>query len=212
MYLSLFHLSNIYLLIHPSILWVLFFWRTLTHQFSSVQLLNCVWLFVTPWMPGLPVHHQLPEFTDSYPETTCPGFTSRVRWHIWWCIFLMTTTAVSTFLLLWSSASSPAPQMPSVLVSHWHLTRQSWLPEMSPDWPKVVRQAPFTLLLSPHFPLKRLLETVAYLPLISHWRLTANKKMFFFFFHMLSLNCGFSPKPQMFSYFYGKNIAFSICP
>ena len=181
MYISLFYLSNIYLLIHPPILWVLFFWRTLTHQFSSVQLLNCVWLFVTPWMPGLPVHHQLPEFTDSYPETICPGFTSRVRWHIWWCIFLMTTTAVSTFLLLWSSASSPDPQMPSVLVSHWHLTRQSWLLEMSPDWPKVVRQAPFTLLLSLHFPLKRLLETIAYLALISHWRLIANKKTFFFF-------------------------------
>ena len=35
-------------------------------QFSSVQSLSHVWLFVTPMnysMPGLPVHHQLPEFT-----------------------------------------------------------------------------------------------------------------------------------------------------
>ena len=33
-------------------------------QFSSVQSLSCVWLFVTPWIAntsGLPVHHQLPE-------------------------------------------------------------------------------------------------------------------------------------------------------
>ena len=41
--------------------------------FSSVQLLSCVWLFVTPWilrppgsMPGFPVHHQLPEFTQTH--------------------------------------------------------------------------------------------------------------------------------------------------
>ena len=39
-------------------------------QFSSVQSLSHVWLFATPWtacsMPGLPVHHQLPEFTQTH--------------------------------------------------------------------------------------------------------------------------------------------------
>ena len=38
-------------------------------QFSSVQSLSRVWLFVTPWIaarPGLPVHHQLPEFTQTH--------------------------------------------------------------------------------------------------------------------------------------------------
>ena len=37
-------------------------------QFSSVQLLSCVRLFSTPWIstPGLPVHHQLPEFTQTH--------------------------------------------------------------------------------------------------------------------------------------------------
>ena len=38
-------------------------------QFSSVQLLSRVRLFVTPWnrsTPGLPVHHQLPEFTQTH--------------------------------------------------------------------------------------------------------------------------------------------------
>ena len=39
-------------------------------SFSSVQLLGRVQLFVTPWtdcsMPGLPVHHQLPEFTQTH--------------------------------------------------------------------------------------------------------------------------------------------------
>ena len=37
-------------------------------QFSSVQSLSRVQLFATPWIaarPGLPVHHQLPEFTQT---------------------------------------------------------------------------------------------------------------------------------------------------
>ena len=36
---------------------------------SSVQLLSCVRLFATPWIAacqGLPVHHQLPEFTQTH--------------------------------------------------------------------------------------------------------------------------------------------------
>ena len=36
---------------------------------SSVQWLSRVWLFVTPWTtapPGLPVHHQLPESTQTH--------------------------------------------------------------------------------------------------------------------------------------------------
>ena len=39
-------------------------------QFSSVQWLSRVWLFATPWIarstPGLPVHHHLPEFTQTH--------------------------------------------------------------------------------------------------------------------------------------------------
>ena len=38
-------------------------------HFSSVQSLSCVRLFVTPTdysMPGFPVHHQLPEFTQTH--------------------------------------------------------------------------------------------------------------------------------------------------
>ena len=36
--------------------------------FSSVQSLSRVRLFATPWIaaPGLPVHHQLPEFTETH--------------------------------------------------------------------------------------------------------------------------------------------------
>ena len=36
---------------------------------NSVQSLSCVWLFATPWTaatPGLPVHHQLLEFTQTH--------------------------------------------------------------------------------------------------------------------------------------------------
>ena len=37
-------------------------------NFSSVQSLSRVWLFATHRsMPGLPVHHQLPEFTETGP-------------------------------------------------------------------------------------------------------------------------------------------------
>ena len=38
-------------------------------QFSSVQSLSCVWLFCDPMnrsTPDLPVHHQLPEFTQTH--------------------------------------------------------------------------------------------------------------------------------------------------
>ena len=35
-------------------------------QFSSVQSLSHVWLFVIPWTTGLPVHHQLLEFTQTH--------------------------------------------------------------------------------------------------------------------------------------------------
>ena len=40
-----------------------------TVLFCSVQLLSCIQLFVTPMecsMPDLPVHHQLPEFTQTH--------------------------------------------------------------------------------------------------------------------------------------------------
>ena len=35
-------------------------------MFSSVQSLSRVRLFSTPWITGLPVHHQLPEFTQTH--------------------------------------------------------------------------------------------------------------------------------------------------
>ena len=37
-------------------------------MYSSVQLLSCVQLSVTPWaaVPGCPVHHQLPELTQTH--------------------------------------------------------------------------------------------------------------------------------------------------
>ena len=41
----------------------------LSYMFSSVQLLNRFWLFVTPWIgacEGLPVHHQLPELAQTH--------------------------------------------------------------------------------------------------------------------------------------------------
>ena len=35
-------------------------------QFSSVQSFSCVQLFATPWTAALPVHHQLPESTQTH--------------------------------------------------------------------------------------------------------------------------------------------------
>ena len=40
--------------------------RWVVIQFSSIQLLSRVWVFTTPWTPGLPIHHQLPEFTQTH--------------------------------------------------------------------------------------------------------------------------------------------------
>ena len=51
-----------------SAIWGLFspvkFTHKINYQFSSVQSLSRVWLFASPW--GLPVHHQLPEFTQTH--------------------------------------------------------------------------------------------------------------------------------------------------
>ena len=41
----------------------------LLFQFSSIQLLSCVWLFCDPMdcsIPGFPIHHQLPEFAQTH--------------------------------------------------------------------------------------------------------------------------------------------------
>ena len=49
-------------------------------QFSSVQSLSRVRLFVPPWiaaLPGLPVHHQLPEFTQTQ---LCPWIKANWKW------------------------------------------------------------------------------------------------------------------------------------
>ena len=73
-------LANFYFKSFPG---VLFVWSTLQYlllllshfsnisvQFSSVQSLSCVRPFVTPWIAArqasLPVHHQLPEFTQTH--------------------------------------------------------------------------------------------------------------------------------------------------
>ena len=40
-------------------------------KFSSVQSLSRVRLFATPWIAGLPVHHQLPEFTQNHVHWIC---------------------------------------------------------------------------------------------------------------------------------------------
>ena len=54
-----------------SILYLLSIYFLSGSQFSSVQSLSHVRLFATPWthsMPGLPVHHQLPEFTQTHVQ------------------------------------------------------------------------------------------------------------------------------------------------
>ena len=66
--------TNDLLLLYLSIVFILNTSAYLTkffrpYQFSSVQSLTRVWLFATPrnsGTPGLPVHHQLPEFTQTH--------------------------------------------------------------------------------------------------------------------------------------------------
>ena len=45
------------------IIYIVFFYIIV--QYGSVQSLCCVWLFVTPWTPGFPVHHQLQELAQT---------------------------------------------------------------------------------------------------------------------------------------------------
>ena len=68
--------------------WII--WIALSVQFSSVQLLSCVWLCdpMNCSTPGLPVHHQLLEFTQT---------------HVYWV-----SDAIQPSHLL-SSPSPPAP-------------------------------------------------------------------------------------------------------
>ena len=52
---------------------------TLAHQFSSVQSLSHVQLFATPMnrsTPGLPVHHQLSEFTQTHVHRVSDAISS----------------------------------------------------------------------------------------------------------------------------------------
>ena len=50
----------------PTLTSICDYWEN--HQFPSAQSLSHVRLFATPWtsMPGLPVHHQLPEPTQTH--------------------------------------------------------------------------------------------------------------------------------------------------
>ena len=48
---------------------------TRCYPVRSAQALSRVWLFATPWITacqGLPVHHQLPEFTQTHPSEVRP--------------------------------------------------------------------------------------------------------------------------------------------
>ena len=58
--------SVLSLLYSPTLTSICDYWKN--HQFRSAQSLSHVRLFATPWtsMPGLPVHHQLPEFTQTH--------------------------------------------------------------------------------------------------------------------------------------------------
>ena len=70
-------------------------------QFSLVQLLSRVWLcdLMDCSMPGLPVHHQLPEFT----QTQCP--------LTWWCHPTVSSSVVPYSSRLQSFLASGSFQM-----------------------------------------------------------------------------------------------------
>ena len=122
-----------------SLLTLLFLWQsyliTCKHEtlckpfynsFSSVQSLSHVWLFVTPMdcsMPGLPVHHQLPEFTQT---------------HVHWV-----GDAIQPSHPLSPSGSSKDPSSWSFQMSHFFTSggqrigisaSASVLPMIIPDW------------------------------------------------------------------------------
>ena len=58
-------------------------------QFSSVQSLSNVLLFATPWITAcLPVHHQLPEFTQTHVHRVCDGIAAATAKSLQSCLTL----------------------------------------------------------------------------------------------------------------------------
>ena len=100
-------------------------------SFSSVQSLSRVRLFVTP---GLPVHHQLPEFT----QTSCPSSQ--------WCHPAVSSSVIpfsSCPQSLPASGSFPMSQLfawggqsvgVSALASVLPMNTQGWSPSEWPSW------------------------------------------------------------------------------
>ena len=86
-----------------------YFWDSCIYSFldqiSSVQSLNCVWLFVTPWTtstPGFPVHHQLLELNSN----SCPSS----RWR---------HPTISSSVVPFSSCLQSFPASGSLPMSHF---------------------------------------------------------------------------------------------
>ena len=109
------------------------------HQ--SVQSLSCVWLFASPWtqsMPGLPVHHQLLDFTQTHVHWVSELF---LHWSLvaYWAPTNLGSSSFSVlsfclFILLmgfsrqeyWSGLPFPSP-VDHILSELSTITRLSWV-------------------------------------------------------------------------------------
>ena len=70
-------------------------------QFSSVQLLSHVRCFATPWTAGLPIHHQLPESTQTHPiELVMPSN------HLILCRLLLLLHSIFPSIMVFSNESA----------------------------------------------------------------------------------------------------------
>ena len=72
--------SALSLLCGPVFISIHDYWKS--HQFSSVQSLSHVWLCdpVNHSTPGLPVHHHLPEFTQTHVHRVCDAIQPSHPW------------------------------------------------------------------------------------------------------------------------------------
>ena len=82
-------------------------------QFSSVQSHSCVWLsdFMNCSTPGLPVHHQLPEFTQTHVHWWCHHDVQ------WWCHPTISSSVVPFSSCPQFFAASGAFQMSQLFTS-----------------------------------------------------------------------------------------------
>ena len=117
-------------------LWWLVILTIFSYQFSSVQLLSCVWL-CNPMdysTPGLPVHHQLQELTQTHVSRVSDGSSN----HLIFCYPLLLLPSIFPGIRVFSNESVLHMRWPkdgvSASASVLPMNIQDWFPLRWTGW------------------------------------------------------------------------------